>query len=172
MRSAELYWIKGRAECRIAIMARPRAADWLEDEVAAWKEAGLTTVVSLLERAEILSLGLSEEAQVCAALGIDFLSFPIPDRAPPGSLVATDALLESLRSRLQANHRIGIHCRAGIGRSALIAACLLWKLGEDPKQIFTIIEQARGVPVPDTEAQRQWLTRFIQYRTQTQARDA
>jgi hypothetical protein len=46
----------------MAIMARPRAGDWLESEVDEWKAAGIDVVVSLLERDEVVELGLQREA--------------------------------------------------------------------------------------------------------------
>ena len=33
---------------RLAIMARPRAGDWLEDEISGWRAQGVEIVVSLL----------------------------------------------------------------------------------------------------------------------------
>jgi hypothetical protein len=48
-------------------------------------------VVSLLERSEIRELELQAEPSLCADAGIQFLSFPIPDRGtlnPPASFRA------------------------------------------------------------------------------------
>jgi hypothetical protein len=82
MRS-DLYWIELPPPGRLAIMARPRAGDWLADEVAGWHAEGVGLVLSLLEPEEVRTLGLESEADLCAGLGIDFLSFPIPDRGLP-----------------------------------------------------------------------------------------
>ncbi len=46
---SRLHWIEIRAAERIAIMARPRADEWLEMEVNEWKKSGVDVVVSLLE---------------------------------------------------------------------------------------------------------------------------
>jgi hypothetical protein len=48
----------------MAIMARPRADDWLDNEVAEWKAGGLEMVVSLLEPEEVFELGLLREAEL------------------------------------------------------------------------------------------------------------
>jgi protein-tyrosine phosphatase len=50
-----------------------------------------------------------------------------------------------------------IHCRAGIGRSSVIAATILRLGGMEGEAAFDAIERARGLAVPDTEAQRDWL---------------
>lgn len=61
-------------------MARPRAGDWLEDEVAHWAQFGIGIVVNLLERDEVDDLGLGREATLCAQNGIAF--FIVPDPRP------------------------------------------------------------------------------------------
>ena len=42
-------------------MPRPRAGDWLNDEIAGWRSEGIDVVVSLLEADEIADLGLAED---------------------------------------------------------------------------------------------------------------
>jgi protein-tyrosine phosphatase len=55
---------------------------------------------------------------------------------------------------------VGVHCRAGIGRSSLIAAALLIQNGVSPETAFLTIQEARGCPVPDTVEQRNWVERY------------
>jgi hypothetical protein len=59
---SRLFWTEPGGVGRMAIMARPRAGDWLESEVDEWKAAGIDVVVSLLERDEVVELGLQREA--------------------------------------------------------------------------------------------------------------
>ncbi len=61
--AADIYWIDGIAGGRLAIVGRPRAGDWLADEIADWKASGLTDIVSLLEAVEARETGLTQEAQ-------------------------------------------------------------------------------------------------------------
>jgi hypothetical protein len=60
---------------------------------------------------------------------------------------------------------VGLHCRAGIGRSALVAACVLVLMGMAPGTAFDLIGKARGVRVPDTEGQREWVAKFREIAT-------
>jgi hypothetical protein len=83
MMRAQLYWIEGPWAGRFAIMPRPRGGDWLEDEVQAWQHAGLNRVVSLLTPDEVADLDLGQEAALCQAHGMQFVSFSIPDRRVP-----------------------------------------------------------------------------------------
>jgi protein-tyrosine phosphatase len=161
MRS-EVYWIDQPLSGRLAIMARPRAGDWLDDEIARWRAEGIDIVVSLLEREEVNELGLQGEEDLCRKSGMTFVSFPIRDRDTPGSFRDTATLARLISSRLDEGLAIAIHCRAGIGRSSLVAACALICLGTDAAAAFDRIGHARGVGVPDTEAQRAWVGAFQQ----------
>ena len=81
----EIYWIDGPWPGRLAILARPRGSDWLIDELAGWKNAGLDVVVSLLTRGEDSELGLSDEGELAQQYGLTFISFPISDYSVPTS---------------------------------------------------------------------------------------
>jgi protein-tyrosine phosphatase len=157
---ADIYWIETPSVGRLAIMARPRAGDWLADEVASWRTAGIDMVVSLLDPDEVDELGLQREPHLCEAHAIEFVSFPIPDRGLPGSLGEAAALSRLMALRINEGKAVAVHCRAGIGRSSLIAACALVCSGVDPDEAFASIEGARGVRVPDTEEQRAWVVDF------------
>jgi len=154
--ASDIYWIEHPFAQRLAITARPRAGDWIEDEIDHWHLEGIGLVVSLLEPDEAAELGLQRERALCLACGIDFLSFPIPDRGVPDRHDA----LTFLRQVRGAGKPVAFHCRAGIGRSSLMAASLLALDGLDADEAFALIRSARGVAVPDTEGQRLWVADF------------
>lgn len=155
-----IYWLEGPWLGRLAIVTRPRGDDWLDDEIRQWQRNGIEIVISLLTPRESSELGLSQEAVVTSQQGIQFLSFPIPDRAVPSSLSAMRTFTEKVTALLSQGKHVAIHCRQGIGRSALLAASLLVNAGVEVERAFTQIEGARGVPVPDTLEQRQWVEKF------------
>jgi hypothetical protein len=45
----------------------------------------------------------------------------------------------------------------GIGRASLLAASIMVKFEVDPKTAFEIISEKRGLPVPDTLEQLDWV---------------
>jgi protein-tyrosine phosphatase len=138
-------------------MARPRGGEDLEDEVTALAGLQVALVVSLLEPSEVRELELRAEQAQCEARGLSFISFPVPDRGVPQSAQAFIALAHMLRSRLRAGAGVAIHCRAGIGRSGLLAGSVLVAMGRSPNEALAITAAARGVKVPDTQEQEAWL---------------
>lgn len=140
-----------------AIMGRPRSGEWAQDEFSGLAALGVTDVVSLLEPAEARDLDLQDEAQLCRAASIKFYSFPIPDRGVPPSAVALGQFAWGIYHQIALGRGFAIHCRAGIGRSSLVAAALLLRCGRTPEEAFSEIAVSRGMPVPDTPQQAQWL---------------
>jgi hypothetical protein len=63
-----------------------QGGDRLEDEVLGWRRAGIDLVISLIENEEASQLDLLEERTRVEYSGIEFMSFPIPDRGVPDSI--------------------------------------------------------------------------------------
>lgn len=157
----DIYWIPGPWPGRLAISARPRGGDWLEDEVRGWRRVGIDVVVSLLSREEEDQLELSDEHRLSALNEIRFISFPINDRGVPASLEASVALLEEVRAALDSGKNVAVHCRQGVGRSALIVAGALIAAGVDAHAALETVGSARGLSVPETPEQRRWVERSL-----------
>jgi len=157
--NTEIYWIQVAGRGRLAVMPRPRGGDWLEGEILNLKKAGVEILVSMLENEEIEFLELKEEGPLARRHGLEFISHPIPDRDIPPSPRETWQLARSLSGRFSAGKKIAVHCRMGIGRSPLLLACILVSTGVLPDDAWESIGRARGCVVPDTEEQREWLTR-------------
>ena len=142
---------------RIAIVARPRGNDWLCEEIRALSHEGIDILVSMLTIEETEELGLNHESAECAAAGISFVNLAIPDRSVPSDRTAFLRSVEELAARVREGHSLAVHCRASIGRSSVLAAAILVRLGWDAKTAFDAIEAARGCSVPDTSEQREWV---------------
>ena len=155
-----MHRIDGPWRGRLAIVARPRGGDWLQDEILSWGRSGFHVIVSLLTPEEENELELTGEADRCRSEGLEFVSFPIPDRGVPASRGETLQLIKSVEALLLAGKAVGIHCRQGIGRSGLIAACLLVSSGVRADAAFSRLTEARGLPIPETDEQRTWVDTF------------
>lgn len=154
---AEVYWLTNHFSGNLGIMARPRGGEWLEDEVMAWKRETIGMIVSLLTAGETIELNLSDEAAICQDHGIRFISFPIPDKGVPSSHEAIREMIAGIVQHLNGGEKVAIHCRMGIGRSALICACVLGQTGVSANEAFEQISRARGLDVPDTDEQIEWV---------------
>lgn len=159
-RASRVYWVPEVTCGRLGIMPRPRPDESLRDDVAAWRRDGVHVVVSLLEAYESRELLLHHEEALCSAASIEFISYPIQDRSVPSSLEKTSQLVSRIAGLVNGGHSVAIHCRAGIGRSSLIAGCVLLRLGFAHDDVFPMLSRARGIVVPDTAAQIEWLATF------------
>jgi protein-tyrosine phosphatase len=157
----KIYWISGSESGQAAIMPRPRGGDWLEDEIISLRKSNLDAVISLLEPGEVSEFELEHEEKFCQKHGITFHSFSIPDRNIPSSMRDAQKFIQQLVSLLAEGKNLVIHCRQGIGRSSMMAACVLVKNGYSVADAFAVIEIARGCQVPDTQEQRDWVERFF-----------
>ncbi|MFL6427513.1 MAG: hypothetical protein ACJ71S_04665 [Acidobacteriaceae bacterium] len=155
-----VFWVNPGANGRLAIVPRPRGSEWLLDDLAAIRSDGIDILISLLTPAEATELGLTRERALCERAGIEFRSFPIPDRSVPDSYRGLHALAEELATQRRHGKNIGAHCRACIGRSSLLLAAVLCVEGISPEHAFRLISNGRGLQVPDTPEQMEWLAGF------------
>lgn len=140
----------------LSLMPAPPKGAALPAAVRTLAAAGVDVIVSLLPDAEQRMLDLAHEPATVEACGLEFLSLPIPDfGAPDGPEM--DVALGALAERLRGGDHVAIHCRGGIGRSSTVAAALLILLGVPTHRVWQRLRAARGVPVPETQAQVGWV---------------
>jgi len=160
----EIFWISPSDSSPkappLAIVLRPRGREWLEDELQRFKHGGIDTVVSLLEQDEAKILGLEDEESLATAVGLGFVSFPIPDTQVPSNIAAFRRFVSDLAAKLAGGQHIGVHCRGSIGRASIAAACALIHLGWNPQTALAAIAKTRGLAVPDTPEQEAWILRY------------
>ncbi len=159
---AEVFWTKEKYPGRVSLVARPRGGEWLEDEAAAWANAGLDIVVSMLDAEETRAFELEREAEFCVANGIEFIAFPVTDRGVPDLNQEFLRLTEKLKNSLLEGKNIGIHCRQSIGRAPLLAATLMTLFDIEPTEAFRQLSITRGIEVPETAEQKRWVERFVE----------
>lgn len=155
-----IFWIGTRPQVTLAVVSCPHGNDRLRSELEELKAGGIDTVVSMLEKDEAAWLGLGKESHVAEEIGLNFLSFPVPDANVPLDPAAFHAFVAKLADRLVGGERIGVHCRGCIGRSTVTAACTLIHLGFTAATALAAVEAARGCAVPDTLEQERWILHY------------
>jgi protein-tyrosine phosphatase len=157
VRAFEGRWVKSIEPWKLAILSRPRSGERLASEIAGWRSAGIGMVVSMLTAGEVNELELAQESSLSLAEGLIFVSCPIPDRGVPSNLAAFRECFRQAKSALDDGVAVGVHCRAGIGRTGLFCASLLVSSGRQVSEAFEVLSASRGVEMPDTEQQYQWV---------------
>src|SRR2546426_10966958 len=121
----KLHWVSGPWPGGLAVASRPRGGDWLEDEIASWRRAGIDTVFSLLTPEEERDLDLADEGHQVRAHGMKFVSFPIPDRQVPSSETELSAGLGKAGAEFPSGKNVAVKCRQGLRPSGSTTAAFL-----------------------------------------------
>ena len=140
-------------------MAKPVSGEWIEDEFSGISNWGIDRIVSLLEMHEAFEVGLGNEKQLAEQYGMEFVHYPIPDRGLPDSTQDYLAFTKHLYHEAAGGLNTVIHCRAGIGRTGIVAAGVLLHCGFEPQDAIEHISKRRGVAVPDTQEQIDWVVK-------------
>ena len=121
---------------------------------------GLDKLVCLLEASEIDEFNMQHEASLCRQVGIKFEQFPIADGGVPANKQAFRQLVRQLHNELKAGATMGIHCLAGIGRTGILAACILVEDGYEIETALELLKKARGFPMPESETQYDFIWEY------------
>jgi len=151
-----IYEITPCPQGRLAIMARPRGDEWLRDELESLKSHGVSDVVSMLTHSEETELELGNESDLCTSIGLRFHRHSVQDRSLPIQ-PSFDHFISSLLPVMNRHGFIAIHCRAGIGRSSIVAAAILCRLGISAPDALALISKSRRIEIPDTQEQREFI---------------
>ena len=139
---------------RLAGLSQPGLGGGLAAQLAELRALGLDCLVSLTESA-------ADFGPACAAAGLGWEYFPIPEFDIPEDAPAFHRLVERLLARLAGGQALGAHCYAGVGRTGLLLACLLGRLESLPGE--EAIRRLRLLrPALETPEQEQFVRRYLQ----------
>lgn len=155
--SPDIYQVKLIGSGSLSVMAKPVSGEWIEDEFSGIAKYGIDRIISLLETHESYEVGLSQEHMLTEKNAMEFISYPIPDRGLPNSVSEFATFTRRLYHEAASGLNTVIHCRAGIGRTGIVAAGVLLHCGYEVSEAFALISSKRGVSVPDTQEQIDWV---------------
>lgn len=123
---------------------------WKRDvflDLLAVRDWGAQVLVSLLEPHEFVSLGVPPEefSRVLDRLGIEWIDAPIVDGSIPDGpfLDKWRMILPRLRGIVDRGGAIVFCCMGGLGRTGMMAACLLIETGNTPPEAVAAVRTAR-----------------------------
>jgi predicted protein tyrosine phosphatase len=134
---------------------------WLTEELAVGAAFPMTDAQRLAADHGIRAvIDLREEdcddIELLRAAGIDFLHLPTTDQmSPPETLLERG--VEFAREHIGRGNRVLIHCQGGIGRSPLLALCVLVELGFEPLDALAHAKDRREAVSPSFEQYEGWV---------------
>jgi ADP-ribosylglycohydrolase len=156
----DCYWLlPGRLLAGAYPGSRSRAQAM--DRLRRLLEAGVTCFIDLTEPDEVASYEALLPFETPHGRRVEHLREPIVDHGVPASRETMARILAMIDGALESGHTVYLHCRAGIGRSAMAAGCWLAERSGDAEQALLDLAacwpqaaQSRHWPrVPETDEQ-------------------
>lgn len=134
-----------------------RGRQWqrlLNDDLAAIHFAHISTVVSLISLPEMQKLGVPDLPAQVAEHKLQWLQLAIEDFGTPdlAALESWQPIKATILGALAQGETVLLHCAAGLGRTGMMAACLLVACGQTPTSAIEQVRAARPGTI-ETEAQ-------------------
>jgi protein-tyrosine phosphatase len=133
---------------------------WLTDQLAVGgcfpmrQAAQLAKAHAIRAIVDLRSEDCDDEA-VLRSAGIEFLHLPTPD-LQPASTEMLDRGVGFVRAHLERGDKVLIHCQHGIGRSALLALCVLVDQDWEPLQALELAKDRRAAVSPSRSQYVGW----------------
>eukprot|EP01114_Cavostelium_apophysatum_P023788 TRINITY_DN9073_c0_g1_i2.p1 TRINITY_DN9073_c0_g1~~TRINITY_DN9073_c0_g1_i2.p1 ORF type:complete len:138 (+),score=1.43 TRINITY_DN9073_c0_g1_i2:247-660(+) len=100
-------------------------------------------LISLVRSSELRSMGIPEMHETLQANSIEVIHCPIKDKWIPSSMKVLVSVVNQICDRLREDKKIVVHCNGGKGRTGLVVAATLVRLGMEPNQAIAMIRHAR-----------------------------
>lgn len=125
-----------------------RSGRWerdLDTDLSRIKEWGAGMVVSLVEMPEFSELQVANLPEMVGQMGMVWRHLPIRDRCPPNGEFTTQwkKLGPEIHAMLASGKNVFLHCKGGLGRTGMVAACILVESGLDPQIAIAKVRKAR-----------------------------
>ncbi|GIL51567.1 hypothetical protein Vafri_7535 [Volvox africanus] len=77
--------------------------------------------------------------------GMEYLHLPIIEMAAPSNVSQAASVVDAVADRLQDGRTVVMHCKGGVGRAGMMAACVLVRLGVriGPAEAIAAVRQHR-----------------------------
>jgi protein-tyrosine phosphatase len=131
----------------------------LHRDLASLQGAGVRRLVLLVDDEELRRWGEPDIVERAAPYGIEVVRHPIADGGVPGSPQAMAQVIADVDAGLRQGN-VAIACMAGIGRSGLVAACVLVARGVPPDEAIGEVRARRHPSAVESSAQEAFVRRY------------
>jgi cyclin-dependent kinase inhibitor 3 len=115
----------------------------------------ITAVVCLLSDAELRAYKVRDYGKAVIAKGLQYVQYPIMEMGVPDKFDAAAEVIENIVQLMEDKQAVLVHCKGGVGRAGLVAACVLLRTGQC-KTAAEAIAEVRDRRCPDAvETSRQ-----------------
>jgi atypical dual specificity phosphatase len=160
------YWL---VTSRLLAGEHPGATgpEELPQRLLALRDAGVSCCIDLTSPADpVLAYAPPDTPRFSGVR----LSHPIADFGVP-DLSTMERIAADVAAALAEGRTLYLHCRAGIGRTGMVAACLMVSAGMTAEQALAqlaakwqVVDKRHAEPnTPETEAQREFVRRWQQH---------
>jgi protein-tyrosine phosphatase len=130
-------------------------------------ELSANTIVTLLDDYELRLLRVQSLKAEVEGRGMRWIQNPIVEMAAPRDPQDLAPLVETISREVAVEGRHVIaHCRGGMGRAGLLAACVLIELGmaDGPVDAIAKVRAARDPAAVESRAQEAFIARYWAFR--------
>lgn len=122
--------------------------------------AGTQVIAPLIEDFEYDLLGMEGYLEAAAQHHLTVAPYAIPDRDVPRDPPDFASYVDELMTHLLNGRHVVVHCRGGLGRAGLTAACLLVQAGQTPDEAIRLVRETRSTKAIETSAQEAYIHAF------------
>jgi protein-tyrosine phosphatase len=128
------------------------------EDVASLQAAGVARVLTLTPLEELVHLGAGDLPKAAQEAGVAYHLLPIEDYGI-GEPAEVEEALRFVDAGLAADEGVLVHCRAGIGRSGMIAATVLVRAGVPAEEAIRTVRSHRPGAM-ETAAQERFVRHY------------
>lgn len=123
------------------------------------------TLVSLVEENELAELSIQNLEHECCNHDIELVRFPLRDVSVPPSLKSFAHLIREITKRLRQKKSVVVHCKGGLGRAGLTAACSIVAASDNKISSAEAIKMVRWTRTGaiETKEQEDFVSLFSEY---------
>ncbi len=125
-----------------------------------------SVLVSMVQPHELQELDIESLYDRAGEVGLKVIRFPVADGSVPQSVETAAVVVRQILRHVEDGRNVVLHCRGGLGRTGLVAACCLVALGQTAPAAMRIVRAARPRTI-ETSIQEAFVKRFERERALT-----